>query len=53
MPIFNVIDCKHKDLTKIYLFSFSIFSKSSIAKNILVFKNQNIFQKDLDKTDKN
>lgn len=50
MPVINIIDFKRKGLIKVYLFFLSIFSESSIARNISLFKNSNIIQMDIDKT---
>lgn len=51
MPVINQINCKLKGKTKAYVFVPSMFSKSLLAGNQLVFKDLNIIQLDIDKTD--
>lgn len=53
MPVINVINCKRKGLTKAYLVSPFILSKSSTTGNISVFEELNIIQIGMDKVDEN
>lgn len=50
MPIINCIDCKTEEKTTAYAFAPFMHSKASIARKIAVFKDLNIFQMGLDKT---
>lgn len=47
--IANYINYKTKAKIAAYIFAFFIYSKTSIAKNIMVFEDLNIFQIRLDK----
>lgn len=47
----DIINCKTKDLTIIYLFTLAIASKSITIDNITIFKRLNINQLDLLKED--
>lgn len=51
MSIINYIDCKLEGNTKDFAFAPSIFGKSFIAGNILVFEDLNIKQMGIMKTD--
>ena len=51
MPIVNVINCKKEGYTKAYLFAPSMFSESSIAGNMVVYKDLVINQMGFDKSD--
>lgn len=48
--IINYIYCKTKGKTTAYVFASFIYSKVSTVKNIVVFRDLNIFQIRLDKT---
>lgn len=49
MPKLNIIDCKHKEMTKTYVFKLSMFNKSFFAGNIDVFKDLNVIQMRINK----
>lgn len=44
IPTINYIYCKIEEKIKAYTFTLSIFSKSSLNSNILIFENLNIVQ---------
>lgn len=51
MPAIYIIDCKRERLTKSFFFTLSMFIEASIAGNLAVFKDLNILQLGLEKTD--
>ena len=51
MPVIIQINYKIKSFIKAYLFAFLMYSKSSTMGNMSVFKNLNIVQINLDKSD--
>lgn len=51
MPVIDCIKCEAKKKTEIYVFLFSMFSKSLFSGNQSVFQNLNIVQIDIDKKD--
>lgn len=50
MPKINVIDYKTEGKMEAYAFAPSMFSESSLSDNILMFKDLNIIQIGIDKT---
>lgn len=51
MPVIDRINCKLEGKTEAYAFALSIFNESSLAGNQSVFKDLNVIQLDIDKTD--
>ena len=51
MPNINKIDCRTEKSIEAHIFAPSIFSKSSTAGNIAVFKNLNVNQMGIEKID--
>lgn len=51
MPVIDCIQCKTEKKTEAYAFASSMFSKSSLAGNQLVFEDLNVIQMGIDKKD--
>lgn len=51
MPTINIIDCKREKSIKSFTFAPFMFSESSTTSNLIVFKDLNILQMRLEKTD--
>lgn len=51
MSVINRINYKIEGCTETYAFALSMFSKSSIASNIIVFEDMAIVQMGIEKTD--
>lgn len=51
MSIINLIDCKTKKTTAVYLFISCMVSESTITSNISIFENLNISQLKCNKSD--
>lgn len=49
MPKVEIINCKTKDLALVYTFALALASKSTMARNISIFKDLNIYQLGLKK----
>ena len=52
MSIINRINCKVERKTETYTFALSIFSESSLNRNLLVFEDLKVIQIGIEKTDK-
>lgn len=50
MSAIKIINCKHKESTKFFLYATSMHNKSSTGGNLAIFKDLNIIQKGLKKT---
>lgn len=50
MSIINFIEYKYENATKIYAFALSIYNKSFTAGNMSIFKNLNVIQIKINKT---
>lgn len=51
MPVIDQINCKLEKKTKAYKFAPSMFNKSLLIKNQSVFKDLNVIQIGIDKSD--
>ena len=51
MPTIDRIKCQRERKTETYVFALSMFNKSSLAENQLVFKDLNVIQMGIEKDD--